>query len=150
LQTNKDHAESRSPGEAQAKKDEDVVIANTGEDSNKRQLRPRKPKTPQGKPTASTAEPPRKKPRVTVGRKPAAVAPTKTASKKTIIKIVRSTPSKNATAKATKTTTKPNTTSDKSSKDQESSVKEESSDDVQIIKSQRSVIVIDSTDESSK
>ncbi|GKU03261.1 hypothetical protein FLAG1_05727 [Fusarium langsethiae] len=150
LQTNKDHAESRSPEEAQAKKDEDVVIVNTGEDSNKRQLRPRKPKTPQGKPTASTAEPPRKKPRVTAGRKPAAVAPTKTASKKTIIKIVRSTPSKNATAKATKTTTKPNTTSDKSSKDQESSVKEESSDDVQIIKSQRSVIVIDSTDESSK
>jgi hypothetical protein len=142
--------ESESLPETQAKNDEDVVIINTDENSNKRQLRPRKPKTPPVKPAASTAEPPRKKPRVTAARKPAAVAPAETASKKTRIKIVRSNSLKNAAAKATGAITKPKTTSDKSSKDQELSVKEESSDDVQIIKSQRSVIVIDSTDESSK
>ncbi|CAF3464612.1 unnamed protein product [Fusarium graminearum] len=150
LQTNKDHVESESPEETQAKKDEDVVIINTPVDLNKRQLRPRKPKTPQGNMTASAAEPPKKKPRVTAARKSAAVEPAKTAPKKTVIKIVRSNSSKKTIAKATGTTTKPNTASDKSSKDQESLVKEESSDDVQIIKSQRSVIVIDSTDESSK
>ncbi|KAH6965313.1 hypothetical protein EDB82DRAFT_435684 [Fusarium venenatum] len=149
LQTNKDHVESEFLGETQAKKDEDVVIINTDENSSKRQLRPRKPKAPLVKPTASTVEPPKKKPRMTAARKPAAVAPSKTASKKTIIKIVRSNSSKNATAKATGTTAKSKTTSNKFSKDPEPLVKEESSDDVQIIKSQRSVIVIDSTDESS-
>jgi hypothetical protein len=149
LQTNKDHEVESSEG-TQAKKDEGAVVINPDEHPHKRQLRPRKPKNPQEKPTVATAEPPKKKPRMTASRKSNATEPVKKASKKTIVKIVRSSSSKNATAQATGTVTESNATSDKSSKNQEPPVKDESSDEVQIIKSQRAVITIDSTDESSK
>ncbi|RGP64715.1 hypothetical protein FLONG3_9458 [Fusarium longipes] len=147
LQPNKDHVESEALKKTHAKKEEDVVVINADENPHRRQLRPRKPKTPQGKQTESTAEPPKKKPRVAVTRKPTAVEP---APKKTIIKIVRSRSSKNKTTKATGTVTTPDTVSEEPSKDHGSSVKNESCDDVQIVKSRRKVITIDSTDESSK
>lgn len=135
------------PSAKKSKKSDNVaVVIEEDENSLKRRLRPRKPKTTEAEPIATKAAP-AKKPRVAQSRKSKTVEATKTkeTAAKTKIKIVRSSISNKTSDQGVESTTsKGNLSSAK-----EPRVKGESSDDVQIIKSQRKVITIDSTDESS-
>ncbi|KAF5681082.1 hypothetical protein FHETE_113 [Fusarium heterosporum] len=131
-------------------KDVEVVVLDKDDNPHKRRLRPRKPKTPEAEPKMPTAEPAKKKPKVALSRKRKTAEPvhTEPATGVKRIKIVRSGTSKKAKAKA-QATVPPTTKGGRASKDEESLIKDESSDDVLIIKSHRAVIAIDSTDESS-
>jgi hypothetical protein len=149
-QTREAAVEIEPTEEAPTKKDDDALVSNPNDSPPKRQLRPRKPKPAQAQPATSTVEPPRKKTRTAATRKSNTAGSSKAASKKTVKKtvdnIVQPSLSKKPSARATDS----QTTSGKSLKGQEPPVKDESSDDVQIIKSQRAVITIESTDESSQ
>lgn len=140
--------------ETPTKKDDDALVSNSNDSPPKRQLRLRKPRPAHAQPAASTVEPPRKKTRTAATRKPNIAGSSKATSKKTVKKtvdkIVQPSSSKKTSARATGTATDPKTTSGKPLKGQEPSVKDESSNDVQIIKSQRAVITIESTDESAQ
>ena len=153
-QTREGAVEVEPTEEAPTKKDNAALISNPNDSPPKRQLRPRKPKPAQAQPAASTVEPPRKKTRTAATRKPNTTGSSKATSKKTVKKAVdksaQPSSSKRTSARATSNATDSKTTSGKPSKGQEPSVKDESSDDVQIIKSQRAVITIESTEESSK
>ncbi|KAM0341161.1 hypothetical protein ACHAPU_010176 [Fusarium lateritium] len=133
-------------------KDVEVAVVDKDDNPHKRRLRPRKPKTPEVEPKTSTAEPAKKKPKVAPSRKRKTAEPVHTEPTTGVkrIKIIRSGTSKKAQAQAQATVPTTNTKGGKSSKDEESPIKDESSDDVLIINSQRAVITIDSTDESSK
>ncbi|KAF9761810.1 hypothetical protein IL306_003713 [Fusarium sp. DS 682] len=136
------------PSAKKSKKNNVAVAIDQDDNSLKRRLRPRKPKTTEAEPVVTKAGPAKKKPRVAQSRKSKTVETTKakdaTAAKKKI-KIVRPGTSNKTSAQDVDSTT----SNTKSSLAEESPVKDESSDDVQIIKSQRAVITIDSTDESS-
>ncbi|KAF4987077.1 hypothetical protein FGRMN_10546 [Fusarium graminum] len=129
-------------------KDVEVVVPDKVDNPHQRRLRPRKPKTPEAEPKVPTAEPAMKKSKVAPSRKrkTAESVHTEPATGVKRIKIVRSGTSKKAKAQAT---VPPTTKGSKSLKGEKSPTKDESSDDVLIIKSQQAVIVSDSTDESS-
>ena len=132
------------PSAKKSKKSDDVaVVIEEDDNSLKRRLRPRKPKTTEAEPIA-TKTGPAKKPRVAQSRKSKTVEATKTkeTASKTKIKIVRSSTSNKTSDQAVESTT----SKGNSSSAKEPRVKGES-DDVQIIKSQRKVIPIDSTDD---
>jgi hypothetical protein len=129
-------------------KDVEVVMIGQDDNPHKRRLRPRKPKVTESKPISSMVEPAKKKSKVAPSRKRKATETPKTEPATGVkrIKIILSGTSKNAnTQAATPTITK----DDKPTANKERPIKDESSDDVHIIKSQRAVITIDSTDESS-
>ncbi|RBR25812.1 uncharacterized protein FIESC28_01405 [Fusarium coffeatum] len=153
-QTREGAAEIEPTEEAPTKKDNAALVSNPNDSPPKRHLRPRKPKPAQAQPAASTVEPSRKKTRTAATRKPNTTGSSKATSKKTVKKTVdksvQPSSSKRTSARATGNAIDSKTTSGKTSKDQEPSVKDESSDDVQIIKSQRAVITIESSDESSQ
>ncbi|RKL19640.1 hypothetical protein BFJ70_g13845 [Fusarium oxysporum] len=136
------------PSAKKSKKNDDVaVVIDEDGKSLKRRLRPRKPKTTEAEPIATKARPAKKKPRAAQSRKSKTVEATKTketAVKKKIKIVSSSTSNKTSDQDVESATSKGNSSSVK-----EPRVKGESSDDVQIIKSQRKVITIDSTDESS-
>ncbi|KAM0249979.1 hypothetical protein ACHAP5_002572 [Fusarium lateritium] len=129
-------------------KDVEVVVIEQDDNPHKRQLRPRKPKATEANPTSSI-EPAKKKQKVAPSRKRKATETPKTepatATGVKRIKIILS-GTKNANAQAAAPTP---TKDDKSTTNKGRAIKDESSDDVHIVKSQRSVITIDSTDESS-
>jgi hypothetical protein len=129
-------------------KDVEVMVIEQDDNPHKRRLRPRKPKVTEAKPSSSIVEPAKKKSKVAPSRKRKAAETPKTEPATGVkrIKIIRSGTSKNANVQAAAPTT---TKDDKSTTNKESPIKDESSDDVHIIKSQRAVITIDSTDESS-
>jgi hypothetical protein len=136
-------------------KDVEVVVMEQDDNPHKRRLRPRKPKVTEAKPSSSIVEPAKKKSKIAPSRKRKAAETPKTEPATGVkrIKIIRSGTSKNANAQAaaptTTTTTTTTTKDDKPTTNKERPIKDESSDDVHIIKSQRAVITIDSTDESS-
>ncbi|EXM05042.1 hypothetical protein NOF04DRAFT_19001 [Fusarium oxysporum II5] len=136
------------PSAKKSKNNDDVaVVINEDGNSLKRRLRPRKPKTTEAEPIATKAGPAKKKPRAAQSRKSKTVEATKTketAVKKKIKIVSSSTSNTTSDQDVESATSKGNSSSAK-----EPRVKGESSDDVQIIKSQRKVITIDSTDESS-
>lgn len=130
-------------------KDVEVVVIEQDDNPHKRRLRPRKPKVTEAKPSSSIVEPAKQKSKVVPSRKRKAAETPKTEPATGVkrIKIIRSGTSKNANAQAAAPTT--TTKDDKPTTNKERPTKDESSDDVHIIKTQRAVITIDSTDESS-
>ncbi|KIL95291.1 hypothetical protein FAVG1_00027 [Fusarium avenaceum] len=129
-------------------KDVEVAMIEQDDNPHKRRLRPRKPKVTEAKPASSIVEPAKKKSKVAPSRKRKATDTPKTEPATGVkrIKIILSGTSRNANAQAATPTIAKD---DKPTTKKERPVKDESSDDVHIIKSQRAVITIDSTDESS-